>query len=123
MNPPFVQAPCEPDPIRAVAQGTPHPICPAQPLPSPPLTTSTAPKKMLPELPLKIENADAVGVNVMPVGDADKSIPLKVAVVPDMEKAAGRGDDNDHETRVEDVTLHESQLSAMSPVTVPEDSA
>ena len=51
-------------------------------------------------------------------GDADKTDPLKVADEPDAANGAAGPNDNAHETRVDEVTVHESQLSTMSPVTV-----
>jgi hypothetical protein len=88
-----------------------HPAWPGVQEAVPPLITLAEPKKKLPEIPVKMVDVDAVGTKVMLVGDADKSDPVKVADVPDKP-------DNDHDTRLADVTLHASQLSTMSPVTV-----
>jgi hypothetical protein len=79
----------------------------------PPLTVLLlAPKNVLAELPMNIEDVGRLGVKVMLEGDAVKLDPSKVAVVPDPD------DDNVHDRRVDDVTSQESQLSTMSPVTV-----
>ena len=90
----------------------------------PPLTTlplEPAPKNVLPELPMnwEVQESPVAGKFGFPVkmiseGVADKFVPTMVADVPDPDV------DNDHDTRVDEVTLHESQLSTMSPVTVVE---
>lgn len=56
----------------------------------------------------------------MLVGDADKLDPVNVADVPEIENGDAPDSDNDHDTRVDEVTLQESQLSTMSPVTAVE---
>lgn len=114
---PKAQAPYPPAPDTA-AQGFASPLdsqpgLPGVQLEVPPGTCVVEPKNKPPELPLKMVSVDAVGVKVMLEGDADKSDPVNVADVPDP-------DNNDHDTRVNEVTLQESQLSKMSPVTVVE---
>jgi hypothetical protein len=111
---PKAQDPYPPDPDDT-RQGFPSPLDwqPEVPgvQPEPPPTRVAEPKNKPPELPLKMVSVDAVGVKVMLEGDADKSDPVNVADVPDPDN------DNDHDTRVSEVTLQESQMSTMSPVT------
>jgi hypothetical protein len=107
-----VAAPKEHNPNVSVGDATMHGLFP---LPLPPLTMPLPPpKNVLVELPMNSEVADAVGVKVMLVGDAVKSLPTNVAVVPDPDV------DNDQDTRDVELTEHELQFRTMSPVTVDE---
>jgi hypothetical protein len=63
----------------------------------------------------KTVDAAAVGVKVMLDGVADKSTPLKVAVVPATVNVSGPDPMNDQDTREADVMLQELQLRTMSP--------
>jgi hypothetical protein len=113
---PSEHAPHSSDTLLFGSGATPHP----GPL-LPPLTLpSVTPKNTPVVLPTNVEDAEVVGVKVMLVGDADKLDPVNVADVPEIENGDAPDSDNDHDTRVDEVTLQESQLSTMSPVTAVE---
>jgi len=116
-NMPSWQPPYSPEPPEF-----PHP---------PAYKTAGSPKKsdaegmLSAEVPPKTEYAEVVGLKVMLEGVADKSTPLKVAVAVGalLDNENDPVSENDHDTRSVDVTLHELQLSTMSPFTVPPASA